>query len=475
MKLKIIVMALMFSLMLMACQQTEVTKLDTPSGFSIEDTIINFDTVEHASKYRIEVLNTDTQDTKLYVVTQNQNLDLLYFAPGTYEIKLQALGDGKNYSDSDFTTSLTYVQRDPYQISEIEKEFLTDPIKVNWLGRHSYQTATDANYFYFTASGFEVKFFGTSLTAELVTGVNATTKQPHLVVFIDGETNPENGTLIVMDQVKKNYTLAADLSEGVHTVRVVKRSESIDSLTGLSKLVTDGYFMDVDPLKDRKIEVIAASSSAGFGNLAASSGEAKTTQNSDGLRAYAYLAARMLDAEINIFSASGWPLVKGPWTADNNIPKAYEYVNVYSTVSWDHEQYEPDVVIINLGTNDWSYITTLPTADRTQAILNFESAYVDFIGRIHEIHPDAIIVVVYGLMNETNIYTPTENAVAQAKTAYPDLNLFSLQLPSVNASEGIGSSNHPGLLTHIRAGGVLAENLSVWLDWNIVYQNIDSE
>lgn len=65
----------------------------------------------------------------------------------------------------------------------------------------------------------------------------------------------------------------------------------------------------------------------------------------------------MVDAEIIIFSASGWPLLRGPWTSTNNIPSAYDYVNVYSTVEWNHQSYVPDVVIINLRTNDWSYIS----------------------------------------------------------------------------------------------------------------------
>lgn len=72
------------------------------------------------------------------------------------------------------------------------------------LGRNAYQSATKANYFYFTASGFEVKFYGTSLSAELITGTNPVEKQPHQLVFIDGENNPNNAKLIVLDQVKKH-------------------------------------------------------------------------------------------------------------------------------------------------------------------------------------------------------------------------------------------------------------------------------
>ena len=485
MKIRMLLMMLLLTLTLIACQEDVVIQLDVPSNFTIESSTLSFDVVENASRYRIETFDVNTEVTKKYFVTEDQDLSKLFFPPGTYEIKIQAVGDGKVYLDSAFSTAISYVQEDPYQVSEITGEFLTDDIKIRWFGRNAYQTATNANYFYFTASGFEVKFHGTELQAELLTGTNPVGKEPHLVLpvgkephlvlFIDGNNNPEEGTVLVLDQIKKTYTLVSGLEEGEHTVRVLKRSESIDSLTGLSKITTDGYFMDTDPLRTRKIEVIAASSSAGFGNLAANTNESKSTQNSDGLRAYAYLASRMLDAEINIFSASGWPLLKGPWTGSNNIPSAYKYVDVYSTVEWNHQLYSPDLIIINLGTNDWSYITSLSSAEKTQALLNFENAFVAFIGELHSIHPNAAIAIAYGLMNETNIYTPTVNVYNQAKLAYPELDLFKIQLPSVNAQEGIGSSSHPGLLTHIRAGGELAEAIAEWLDWNIVYPNIDQE
>ena len=464
---------------LTGCQNT--VQLDVPTDMAIDGNILTFSEVSSAIKYRIEVTNVDTEQVNYYIVTQNQNLDLLYFQPGEYTIAIQAVGDKDKILDSLYSTTISYTQIDLYLVNSIEGLFLTDPTKVNWLGRTYYDSIFDVNYFYFTASGFEVTFEGTRLEATLSTGIspvsynNPAGKEPYLEVFIDGENDPTQGDLIVLYGFEETYVLAEDLEEGIHTVRVLKRSESIDSRTGLMGLETDGHFLPVNPLRSRKIEVIAASSSAGFGNLALSSGEAKTTANSDGLRAYAFLAARMLDAEINIFSASGWPLVKGPWTGDNNIPSAYDYVNVYSTNAWNHSNYEPDVIIVNLGTNDWSYIVSQPTGDRPALLLAWEDAYVDFIGELHDLHPQAIIVIVYGLMNETSIYTPTLNAVSKAHTAYPGLDLFSIQLPSVNAEEGIGSSNHPSVTTHIRAAGVLATQLEVWCDWNIVYSNIVQE
>jgi len=464
---------IIISVTLFACvNDSKLEKLSTPENFSIVEGVLFFDAVNGAQQYRIEVENLDNQSKKMYFVNLNHDLNELYLQPNDYMIRLQAVGDKKIFDDSDFTETVAYTQVDPYLVNTIEESFLNDPLSVQWLGRHHYNETNKTKFFYFTASGFEVKFYGTSLSVEFITGANPLGKEPHLYVFVDGENDPRKASLIILDKPKDTYVIADGLTEGEHTVRVLKRSESIDSTTGVTKIETDGHFLEPNALKTRKIEVIAASSSAGFGNLASSSSEPKSTQNSDGLRAYAYLAARMLDAEINIFSASGWPALKGPWTGDNNIPKAYDFVNVYSDVVWNHNNYEPDVVIINLGTNDWSYITTLSGDARAQAIINFEQAYVNFIQTIHTIHENASIVIVYGLMNETNIYTPTLNIVNQANELLPNLDLYYIQLPSVNAADGIGSSNHPSLATHIKAGQSLAEALNEWLDWNIVRENI---
>jgi hypothetical protein len=465
-----------FLILLSACTPEETINkvtLDFPSNFSIAETIITFDDVEHAVRYRIEATNLSNQSIKRYYITKNQDINDLYFIPGNYNIKIQAIGDGDLYLDSDYSASIQYTQIDPFLVNSISEDFLADDITIRWLGRTHYNETVKTNYFYFTASGFEVKFYGTSLEAEFVTGTNPLGKEPHLVVFIDGETNPSSGTTIILDSGKKTYTIAAELAEGEHTVRVVKRSESIDSLTGLSKLTTDGYFLQADQLRNRKIEVIAASSSAGFGNLASNTNEPKSTQNSDGLRAYAYLTSHMFDAELNIFSASGWPLLKGPWTGNNNIPTAYDYVNVNSNIVWSHNNYSPDVVIINLGTNDWSYISSLSAYDKIQALENFEIAFVDFIKKINQLHPDAVIVIAYGLMNETNIYNSTLNAVQDAQDELPLVGIHSIQLPGVNSIDGIGSSYHPSVATHIKAADVLVEAISEWMNWDIVNDNIE--
>lgn len=468
-KLGLIFFLALSALLLVACGSPK--PLSAPSNLRVEGTTLKFDVVENAIRYRIKVIDEENKE-KLYFVEQNTNLEELYMKPGKYTISIQSIGD-KKYADSEYSTSIEYVQKDPYAVSELAGENLQDTTKINWLGRTYFQSLNGTMFFYMTASGFEVKFHGTELSAEFITSANPAGKEPHLVVFVDGETESTKGNLIVITSSKQTHVLVSGLEEGLHTVRVLKRSESIDSTTGVTKITTDGEFQNVDSLKVRKIEFIGASSSVGFGNLAPNTDTPKTTQNSDGLRAFPYLAATMVDAELNIFSASGWPLLLGPWgTNNNNIPTAYDYVNVYSNILWNHANYSPDLIMIDLGTNDMSYIKQLPAKDQPQAVENFILYYIEFIKKLNQLHPEAKILIVYGVNSESGIYKPTEDVYDRMQELHPEIDLHIVKLPTMNAADGIGSSNHPSSVTHIKASNALANTVNEIMGWEIVRENI---
>lgn len=462
-KVILIVFALFF---LAGCDEILVEELAVPKNLVIEESILNFDIVDGAVGYRIEVINEETNISKKYLVEHLQDLSLLNFQPGLYLIKIQARGDGNKTLDSKFSEGVKYMIGDTSFITEIEKGLLTDPTLVKMFGRYNYSELDKNMHFYFTASGFEVKFYGTELLITLTTGTNPAGKEPHLVGFLDGEENPYEGTLYVLDE--NEFTIrVANLEEGVHTFKLLKRSESIDSKTTLKKLVTDGNFLEVDPYKVRRIEIIAASSSAGYGNLVNNTNDEKTTQNSNGLVSFASLAAYYLDSEVNIFSASGWPLLKGPWTGSSNIPGKYDYVDVNSGLKWRHSDYVPDVFVVNLGTNDWSYIKDLTGTTKETAINDFIASYIAFIEKLYDLNNDATIIIAYGLMNESNIFEPTVEVYNQLKENNPEIDLHIIKLPGANSADGIGSSSHPGIKTHLKAGLQLAELIGQVRGWDL--------
>ncbi len=97
----------------------------------------------------------------------------------------------------------------------------------------------------------------------------------------------------MLNQSVGEYTLVSGLPPGYHTVKVLKRSESIDSNTSLMILQTNGHFVNPPTAKPFMIEYIAASSSTGYGNLGSLS-QNKTTENSYGLLGFADLTLHLL-------------------------------------------------------------------------------------------------------------------------------------------------------------------------------------
>ena len=60
---------------------------------------------------------------------------------------------------------------------------------------------------------------------------------------------------------------------------------------------------------------------------------------------------------------------------------------------WNHLSWTPDVVIINIGGNDWNaHISGLTGAARTAAEKEFKQAVVSLLDRIHGLYPQAKIV-----------------------------------------------------------------------------------
>ena len=96
--------------------------LETPTGLRVEpaDLILNWDEVENASKYKVDI-NGEQKDTR------RTSYSLSSLKAGAYTLRVKALGDGKNFSDSEWSVSYEFV-RDPetglsYRLTEDEKAY----------------------------------------------------------------------------------------------------------------------------------------------------------------------------------------------------------------------------------------------------------------------------------------------------------------------------------------------------------------
>ncbi len=343
---------------------------------------------------------------------------------------------------------------------------------IRWIGRTYTNIEEAAKYFYFTASGFETTFKGTMVKATFKSSkYDIPDKMAYLVALIDTDDPfaKENRTYAI-DEAKKEIVIA-NLENRKHTIKFLKRSEASDSSLALLSIETDGRFIMCDETGDFKMQFIAASSSTGYGNLGNLS-TAKSTGNSDGLKGFAYLTSYMLGAEVDIFAASGWGVTRG-WNTGGriseteNIPEAYDYIAItdQNTIDrvigkWDHFHYTPDVVVVNLGTNDFNSCgyENMTEEEKEKMETVFVTRYADFIHKLADLFPKVHVIVAYGLMGDAAILeAPTARAVALANTriGFERAYLFLMEAAGSNGNQ-FGSDYHPNVGTGINVARSLA-------------------
>ena len=113
-----------------------------------------------------------------------------------------------------------------------------------------------------------------------------------------------------------------------------------------------------------------------------------------------------------------------------------------ASLEWDFNNYKPDIVVINLGTNDMNYATN----DATRA--EFEEGYIEFLKLVRSHNPDAYIFCTYGVMGNSllkNIKNVCEQYSAQ--TGDERVRFFTLSMQDENTN-GIAADWHPSEKTH---------------------------
>lgn len=246
------------------------------------------------------------------------------------------------------------------------------------------------------ASGFEVSFKGTRLSATLDGWFGSWYGYTRISVLIDDETDTAKHIVVInKGTTKTEYSLATDLSEGVHKVKVLKRTEALSTSLTLHGLKTDGYFLPADKTRKLRMEAYGDSITAGYGNLRGSLSDTTSSEYQSGLQTYATYTAQLLDAEINVQARSGIGLYTSANIDDKlQVNSGYAYTTYDQEYAWNFDNYVPDVVIINLGTNDY-WNNSVFNSDK------FISEYVTLVKRLAGLYgEDTSFVLVSGLMEQ---------------------------------------------------------------------------
>lgn len=268
----------------------------------------------------------------------------------------------------------------------------------------------------------------------------------------DMHTSPGSGYYVVEidnNQPFKAYvapgdsivTLASGLAEGNHTARITYAIEGFEFKPEFRSFVLDdnGSILPTDRQPRLKLEFIGNSITCGYGTEAPDAGCPFSYDTENHTLSYAHLTGRMLDADVNVVARSGVGVYRnydGPREGSPEGTMPLEYINTMlydSGHPWDFESFRPDIIFINLGTNDLS--------TGNYDIELFEKAYAAFLDKVCALNPQSHIVLLTGpMLNGTELQ--------QAKDALDHIaggreNVYRFDLSPQTGEQGYGADSHP--------------------------------
>jgi predicted Fe-Mo cluster-binding NifX family protein len=141
-----------------------------------------------------------------------------------------------------------------------------------------------------------------------------------------------------------------------------------------------------------------------------------------------------------------------------NSQGTYLGSNIPQENIWDFAK-QPDVVVINLGTNDSSYVKS-DSAKKEE----YTAAYVAFLKQVREKNPDAVIFATLGIMG-ADLYSCIEDAVECYVTETGDNKVHTMKFDTQSAEDGIAADWHPSEKTHEKAAEKLSGKIKEVMDW----------
>jgi len=325
---------------------------------------------------------------------------------------------------------------------------------VRYLGR-TYKSG-DTQWFNWSASGFCVRFQGSGLKAKIASNAPNATNYAYLKVYVDGVEQTD----IVLDQTTQTVVLAEGLvPDEIHTVEVRKRNSPRSSTAGLLSMeVLDGKKLAPEAAKDKLIEFVGDSLTVGYSAADVNkTATAWSTATEDGTKTYSKQVADAFDADYMVTAISGRGVVMNNGGASGYLfPEIYPELDIYNVPGTAYDfALQPDVVVINLGTND---------ATNSGLDLDaFQTGVYNFIGTVRKNNPNARIIWAYGLRTDkmtAEVAAAIEEAVAQVNRE-GDTQVY--YLPLAVASDM--HLNHPTAAAYAPSGEKIIEKIEEITGW----------
>lgn len=318
--------------------------------------------------------------------------------------------------------------------------------------------------FAWTASGFGLRFFGKHLALDLKDLVREddVRETDLLELEVDGQVRT-----LALREGAHTYTILDTSQPAEHVVSLRKRTEPQMGTVMLLRVELDAAALlrPRDPPRKTRLEILGDSITAGFGNECRAWNARNGAALENGLATYGVFAARELDADVDLVAWSGKGVYRNALVEEpDTLPDLWTYALPHERVHADLTRDVPEVVLVNLGTNDFfADLRALPSRRR------FVEAYTRLLAEVRSARPTSTIVVVLGpmLVDDYPGVAPYRtharhwlNEAIAARRGAGDTRLRFLEQYGPPPEEGFGCTYHPSVASHRRLGAELAAFLT---------------
>jgi lysophospholipase L1-like esterase len=227
-----------------------------------------------------------------------------------------------------------------------------------------------------------------------------------------------------------------------HTLRIDVAGESQSSPTTLGGLYAAGPLPA--PIRARRIEFIGDSHTVGYGNISTTRTctPAEVWATTDPAQGIAGRLARRYDADYRINAISGRGIVRNyGGGGGDTLPIAYPFTLFDKATRHVDAAWHPQLIIIALGTNDFSTPLTAGERWATRDALHadYEARYVAFVTGLRAAHPGARILLWATDLADGEIAAETARVAARLRAA-GDGDVAFVPVPGLAMS---GCDHHP--------------------------------
>ena len=269
----------------------------------------------------------------------------------------------------------------------------------------------------------------------------------HLTIVVDGEVTKD----FEVTSGTKAYTIAKDLTPGLHTVRIV--AQYAYTKAALDRIEITGVLREVEE-SDVYIEFIGDSITCGSG--------LSSTGSNDGTLAYSYIAANLLGVDYSICSNGGMGVAFSGDGGTNVVDNVYPFQNAKRDDTLYTPTRTPSLIVINLHTNDnWQWYSQAKNKTDHEVFnyKNFDTAFEKLIVTLDDLYGEKEIPIlfVFGCMANSSYTMATDRIYHLIEKEYVPAG-YDIETVTLTTDRS-GKSSHPAPAGAQKQGEELAAHI----------------